>query len=111
MSQILSSPGLLERMDVSSGEETLLILRFGSFELAGVFCSIEKEEENFSLVGKFDKLKDVFKIYEYNDLTAIIKYNNVNIDISLNVDKISIQNKQGSFILGLGAKDYEIKTF
>ena len=108
--QILYSKGLLERLDVSSTQELFLVLQLGELEFSGVFLKLLINDDGMILKGKFNKNVQVFKIHEYKSTKAIIKYNNNNIIIDFDITNIEIENKMESLILGLGAKQYEIKT-
>tara|TARA_B100001250_G_C19537334_1_gene673156 strand:- start:420 stop:758 length:339 start_codon:yes stop_codon:yes gene_type:complete len=110
MSQMMFSKGLMDRIDVSSLKETILLFKGDSFEESGLFQTISMENEELTLIGKFDKSIDVFKIYNYKSLKAIIKYSNTNIIIDIDIDKITITDQADKFIVGIGAKNYEIKT-
>ena len=109
--QILYSDGLLERLDVSSTQEALVIFKMEDLEMPGLFQALDIKDNELHILGIFDKNVQVFKIHEYKRLTAIIKYNNNNTRINLAIDSIKIVNKMGSLVLGVGAKEYEIETF
>ena len=108
MSQMLFSKGLMDRIDVSSIKETILLFKTDDFEPSGFFQKISIENEELMLIGKFDKSIDVFKIYNYKSMRAIIKYSNTNVTIDIDIDKITITDQVDKFIVGIGAKNYEI---
>ena len=112
MSDILSSKGLLERIDLRTDKETLVILKFSDFEFTGVFSELNKTLSGIEVSFSLKKDDLVFKIFKYKQMEVIIKNGTNNMKLSMSVDgcKIKNINNSSNLLLVLEAKEYEIQT-
>ena len=113
MKDLLTSPGLLERLDISGSAKSIVVAKFISgkeiYEISGDFIRIIKGE---TLLLEFlvESTDAPFKILGANKCRAIIKSDMHNLGLNLNLSSIEISGN-GFYTIQLTAEvPYEIKT-
>ena len=108
MTTLLTSKGLLQRLDLSSSNTILALIKTNSFEISGTFLELEDTGEYLKVGIMVSASNLPFKLIGFNDVCVIIKNSIETINIQMKISKFKISNTKNLKIL-LEAENYEIK--